>query len=167
MAIIDTVPAVTDVSWREVWCRAEKTLAEAGPVPGWQAGKHSESTTQPATTGKNAVHLGVCRTLVGRPANPSKRSTTRRFLIHGTTMGRRSVRSLSSHSQILASTSEARHAPSLCATTAGERARDSNLHAPPTGGEPTRWPAAGESDTVSCRPFRGGVVACVGPALTS
>ena len=37
MAIIDTVPAVTDVSWREVWRRAEKTLAEAGPVPGWQA----------------------------------------------------------------------------------------------------------------------------------
>ena len=60
-----------------------------------------------------ATSLAACRTLVGRAANPSVRSTIRRFLAHGTTMGRRTVENLSSHSRILASTTKVRQAASF------------------------------------------------------
>ncbi len=55
--------------------------------------------------------LGACRTLVGRAANPSARSTIRRFLTHSAAMGLQIAENLSSRSRVFASTTKARQAP--------------------------------------------------------
>ena len=54
---------------------------------------------------------GACRASDGRAANPSARSTIRRFWIHGAAMGLHIPENFSSLSRIFASTTKARQAP--------------------------------------------------------